>query len=247
MPDHATEARATYGLSGVLVAAGSVVLFIGTLFYVRLTPALGLPAIAGDRVQALADALAVDPQRMSLAGGFAFVGDFLLAAGCIALVTRRKLTGSDLERFGWTLIAVSAANAMVFDSMMAVLLAPLAHLRDPGIFVAFKTWFDFLFAGGDVPFGLGAIAVLSADMRSDVPLLPKAFAGFGIVVGVAALVSGSAYVSGLLVVPPALGLTVTLGCVVFAALGAQIARHEDGRTLRARVPPGLASAPAGVR
>src|SRR5262250_2132401 len=122
-----------------------------------------------------------------LAGGLAFFGDVLLAAACFAFVTRRRLAGSDLEPFGWALIAVSAANAMVFDSSMAVLLAPLARLPDPGTFVAFKGWFDFLFAAGNVPFGVGAIAVLWADVRSPAPSLPKAVDVLGMAVAAVAL------------------------------------------------------------
>jgi len=231
----------TYRLAGVLLAAGSVVLFAGTLFYIRLTPQLGLPAALADRAQALADARTLGPQRMALAGGFAFFGDFLLAAGCLALLTRRRLPGSDLEPVGWTLVAVSAANAMLFDSSMAVLLAPLAELRDPGAFLAFKAWFDFLFAAGNVPFGLGTIAVLSADARSPAPLLPRAADIGGIAVGALALASGFGYVTGAVVVPPAIGLTITLGCAVFAALGVQIARRERTASSRAPLPAGLAS------
>ncbi len=173
----------TFALSGALMAAGAATLFVGTLFYIRLTPQLGLPALAADRPQALADALALGPRPMALAGGFALFGDFLLAAGCIALAARRRLAGSDLEPFGWTLIAISAATAMIFDSMMAVLLAPLARLADPGLFLACKGWFDFLFAAGNVPFGIGALAVLWADMHAEAPLLPKALASFGLAVG----------------------------------------------------------------
>ena len=219
----------TFALSGALMAAGAATLFVGTLFYIRLTPQLGLPALAADRPQALADALALGPQRMALAGGFALLGDFLLAAGCIALAARRRLADSDLEPFGWTLIAISAATAMIFDSIMAVLLAPLARLADPGLFLACKGWFDFLFAAGNVPFGVGALAVLWADMRAEAPLLPKALASFGLTVAAVALASGVGYVLGILVVPAAIGLTVTFGCVVFAAYGVQIARHEGGR------------------
>ena len=224
----------TYRLAGVLLAAGSVVLFVGTLFYIRLTPELGLPAAVADRMHALADARALGPQRMALAGGFAFFGDFLLAAACNALLTRRRLSGSDLEPVGWTLVGVSAANAMLFDSSMAALLAPLAQLPDAGTFIAFKGWFDFLFAAGNVPFGLGAIAVLLADLRAPAPLLPRALDRFGIAVGAVALASGFGYVTGTMVVPPAIGLTVTLGSAVFAALGMQIARREG--TAAARVP-----------
>ena len=246
MADHSAGSHDTYALSGALLAAGSVVLFIGTLFYIRLTPELGLPTAAANRMQALSDALALGPRPMLLAGGFAFFGDVLLTAGCVALLTRRRLPQSDLEPFGWTLVAVGAAVAMIFDSMMAVVLEPLARLSDPGAFLAFKGWFDMLFASGNVPYGLGAIAVLVADMRSEHPLLPKTLAAFGIGVGIVALMSGASYVGGILILPAAIGLTVTFGCIVLAVLGVQIARRESGRALRARTAPTLGSVVAGV-
>jgi len=222
----AQPTRSTHALSGGLLAAGALLLFVGTLFYARLTPQLGLPAPAADRVQGIADALAFGPRPMWLAGAFAFFGDVLLVAAFVALVTRRKLPRSDLEPFGWTLLAVSAAIAIFFDSMMAVLLSPLANLADHAPFLALNAWFDFLFASGNVPFGLGAMAVLWADVRSDVPLLPKLVDFFGIAVGAAALVSGLGYVTGLVILPLVIGLTVTLGCAVFVPLGIQIARLE---------------------
>ena len=223
----AQPTRSTHALSGGLLAAGALLLFVGTLFYARLPPQLGLPALAADRVQGTVDAVALGPRPMLLAGGFAFFGDVLLVAASIALVTRRKLSRSDLEPVGWTLLAVSAAIAIVFDSMMAVVLSPLAHLPDHAPFLAFKAWFDFLFASGNVPFGLGAMALLWADVRCDVPLLPKPVDFFGIAVGAAALVSGLGYVTGVVILPLVIGLTVTLGCPVFVALGMQIARLES--------------------
>ena len=58
-------------LSGALLASGAAALFVGTLFYARLTPELGLPALPAERAQALADALKLGPQALALAGGFA--------------------------------------------------------------------------------------------------------------------------------------------------------------------------------
>src|SRR5262245_36439718 len=110
--------------SGALLAAGAAALFVGTLFYARLTPELGLPALPVERTQALADALKLGPQPLALAGGFAFLGDCLLLAACIALASRSPLP-SKLESAGWALMAVSVALAMVFDSMTAALLFPL--------------------------------------------------------------------------------------------------------------------------
>lgn len=242
-PGH--EQPDTHGFSGAILAAGAVLLFVGTLFYIRLTPELGLPTMAASRLQARADALTVGPRAMFLAGGFAFFGDVLLTAAAMALLGRRRGAGSDLEAVGWTLFAMGAGIAIVFDSMMAVLLAPLAALPDPGTFVAFKGWFDLLFASGNVPYGLGAIAVLVADMRADRPLLPKALAIVGILIGAAAAVSGAGYVAGIMVAPTVIGLSVTFGCVVFAVFGAQLARGASTRSSPARTSTLAASATAG--
>jgi hypothetical protein len=208
--------------SGALLASGAAALLVGTLFYARLTPELGLPALPAERTQALADALSLGPQPLALAGGFAFLGDCLLLAACIALAAR---TGpSKLDSAGWALMAVSVALAMVFDSMTAALLFPLAHASDSAPFVAVKSWFDFLFAAGDVPYGLGFIAVLCADLRRSEPLLPRAVSYVGIAVGVAAAISGLGAALGVLHLPLVIGLSVTFGCVILTALGLKIAR-----------------------
>jgi hypothetical protein len=211
--------------SGALLASGAAALFVGTLFYARLTPELGLPALPAERTQALADALRLGPQALALAGGFAFLGDCLLLAASIVLASR---TGrlSDLASAGWALMGVSVALAMVFDSMTAALFFPLAHSADPAPFVAVKSWFDFLFAGGNVPYGLGFIAVLCVDLRRSEPLLPRAVSYVGIAIGAAAAVSGLGYGLGVLHLPLVIGLTVTFGCVILAALGVQIMRRE---------------------
>ena len=210
-------------VSGALLAAGAAALFVGTLFYARLTPELGLPALPAERAQALADALKLGPQPLALAGGFAFLGDCLLLAACIALASRSRRAG-DLDTIGWALMAVSVALAMVFDSMTAALFWPLAHAADSAPFVAIKSWFDFLFAAGNVPYGLGFIAVLCADMRRSEPLLPRLVSYVGIVIGAAAAISGLGYALGVVNLPLVIGLSVTFGCVILAALGLKIAR-----------------------
>ena len=123
---------------GALLASGAAALFVGTLFYARLTPELGLPTLPAERTRALADALSLGPQPLALAGGFAFLGDCLLLAACIALGARRA--SSKLESAGWALMAVSVALAMVFDSMSAALFFPLAQASDAAPFVAVKSW-----------------------------------------------------------------------------------------------------------
>src|ERR1700761_1904479 len=79
--------------SGALLASGAAALFAGTLFYARLTPKLGLPALPAERAQALADALKLGPQALALAGGFAFLGDCLLLAASIVLASRSRRVG----------------------------------------------------------------------------------------------------------------------------------------------------------
>ena len=216
--------------SGLLLAAGAAALFVGTLFYARLTPELGLPALPAERAQALADALKLGPQALALAGGFAFLGDCLLLAASIVLASR---TGrlSDLAPAGWALMAVSVALAMVFDSMTAALFFPLAHAADSAPFIAVKSWFDFLFAASGVPYGLGFVAVLWADLHRSEPLLPRAVSYVGIAIGAAAAISGLGYVLGVLHLPLVIGLTVTFGCVILAALGVQIARDAPNAVL----------------
>jgi hypothetical protein len=72
--------------------------------------------------------------------------------------------------------------------------------------------------------GLGFIAVLYADRAGAAPLLPRAVAYVGIVIGAAAAISGLGAALGVLHLPLVIGLGVTLGCVILAALGLKIAR-----------------------
>jgi hypothetical protein len=208
---------------GALLALGAAALFLGTIFYARLTPELGLPALPAERPQALADALTLGPQRLALAGGWAFAGDCLLLAACVAMASRDRR--SDLERAGWALIAVSVALAMVFDSMTAALFWPLAHASDAAPFLAFKAWFDFLFAAGNVPFGVGFISVLWADASRDSPLLPKPLSYAGLAIGAAAMMSGFGYLIDVLHLPLVIGLSVTFGCLILFVLAVRIVRR----------------------
>jgi len=216
--------------SGALLASGAAALFVGTLFYARLTPELGLPALAAERTQALADALKLGPQPLALAGGFSFLGDCLLLAASIALASRNRRAGS-LETVGWALMAVSVAVAAMFDSMTATLFFPLARGADPAPFLAVKSWFDFLFASGNVPYGLGFVAILCADLSRGEPLMPRAVSYVGLAIGAAASMSGLGYVLGVLHLPLVVGLSVTFGCVILIALGLQIARREPSLAL----------------
>jgi len=213
--------------SGAALAAGAVALFVGSIFYARLTWRLGLPALPAERLPALADVLSLGPQRLLLAGGWAFTGDCLLLAACNALVRRRQLPGSDLDSIGWALIGVGAAIAMTFDPMTAVMFWPLAHGSDPQTFLAFKGWFDFLFGSSVIPFGMGGMGVLWVDARSNSSLLPKILSFPGIAIFAASALSGFAYVTGLLHLPLVIGFSVLFGCIPLAVLGVQIARSRQ--------------------
>jgi hypothetical protein len=165
---HDSAASPSESFSGALLTAGAGALFAGALFYARFQPALSLPALPAERGQALADAMSLGPQRLALAGSLAFTGNCLLLAASIALACRRR-GQSDLETAGWSLIALTAALPVVFDSPTAAVLWPLAQGSDPAPFLAFKSWFDFLFAAGYVPFGIGLAAVLWAERRARSP------------------------------------------------------------------------------
>ena len=116
-------------VSGALLASGAAALFVGTLFYARLTPELGLPALPAERTQALADALRLGPEALALAGGFAFLGDCLLLAACIALTSRQPPRGrSRRGRLGVDGGQRGARHGVRFDDRGA-LLAPGARRR----------------------------------------------------------------------------------------------------------------------
>jgi hypothetical protein len=221
------EQSRSEAFSGAALAAGAVALFVGSIFYARLTWRLGLPALPAERMPALADVLSLGPQRLFLAGGWAFTGDCLLLAACIALGRRRQLQGSDLDSIGWALIGVGAAIAMIFDPITAVVFWPLAHASDPQSFLAFKAWFDFLFGAAVVPFGIGGVAVLWVDARSNSSLLPKILSFPSIAIFAASAASGFAYVTGLLHLPLVIGFSVLFGCIPLAVLGVQIARSRQ--------------------
>jgi hypothetical protein len=109
--------------------------------------------------------------------------------------------------------------------MTAALFWPLAHASDAAPFLAFKAWFDFLFAAGNVPYGLGFIAVLRADARRGEPLLPRPLSFVGLAIGAAAAISGLGYSTDVLHMPLVIGLSVTFGCLVLAVLGVRILRR----------------------
>jgi hypothetical protein len=71
---------------------------VSTLFYARLTPALGLPALPAERAEALVDALALGPRKLALAGGLSFLGDVLLLAACVALTSSCGIRTRGVER-----------------------------------------------------------------------------------------------------------------------------------------------------
>lgn len=215
-----------YPYAAGLVGVGSLLLFVGCVIYALFGKVLGVPVGAHAHPEALQDALRVGAPAMSAAGRFAFIGDLLITAGAIGLVSRRRAAGRDLESAAWGLVAASTVAAVVFDSLFAVILHPLAVAGERQLFFIFKAWFDLLFAMSMVPFGLGGVVLFGLDARSADPLLPRWIAWAGILLSAGALAGGLGFGLGVLFLPVTTGTAITFGTLPFAALGIQLARRE---------------------
>ena len=88
-----------------------------------------------------------------------------------------------------------------------------------------------MFAAGNVPYGLGFIAVLCADIGRSDPMLPRLVSTIGIAIGAAAAISGFGATIDILHLPLVVGLSVTFGCVILTALGLKIARADPSGVL----------------
>ena len=218
-------------VSGALLASGAAALFVGTLFYARLTPELGLPALPAERTQALADALRLGPRALALAGGFAFLGDCLLLAACIVLASRRRRAG-DLEAAGWALMAVSVALAMVFNSMTAALFWPLAHAAELRPVRRGQIVVRLSLRRRQRALWAWASSLCCARTCAATPRCCRRLVSYvGIAIGAAAAISGLGAALGVLHLPLVIGLSVTFGCVILAALGLKIARDDPAVVL----------------
>src|ERR1700694_435078 len=213
----ASPPRVTFRLAGLLLAFGCAVFAVGVLRYALLPSDLGLPADQSSYKTALKEA----PSRtaeMMLAGRVIFVGDILVAAAALALLSRRRYLGVDLERVGWALVFVSFLPAFVFDSLMG---SALPHLATdaPGSFAAFKSWFDFQFAAGNIPFGIGGALVFFADARSARPTLPPVADYVALAVCGLTLIGGLRHVGGAVVGGQLNGPPLPPGGVALWSLG----------------------------
>ncbi len=215
----------SYRFGGVLLALGSVIFIAGTAMYAMLKPELGIPAAESSYNEALQEAVR-ERTLATRAGRVTFIGDMLVAAAALALLSRRKLERGDLERVGWSLISVSFVPAFVFDSLFGTALPHLAA-KAPATFHAFKSWFDVQFAAGNIPFGVGGMATFFADSRSAQPLLPKSIDYLAICVCGLALVGGVGYLLGLFVGWQLNGPMLIAGGLCLGVLGVQIARKES--------------------
>jgi hypothetical protein len=216
--------RPGYRFGGGLLALGSAVFVTGCVMYAILKPELGLPAAESSYSGALQE-MVRERTLATRAGRVTFLGDLLVAAAALSLLSRRKLAGGDLERVAWCLVFVSFIPAFVFDSLFGTALPQLAS-REPPMFFAFKSWYDLQFAMGNVPFGLGGIAVFLADSRSARPALPKAIDYLAASLCGLALVGGAGYMLGLFVGWQLNGPMLIASAVCMGALGVQIARKE---------------------
>ena len=213
--------------AGALLAFGCAVLFVGELRYLPLGPTLGLPSSPATYADAMRIALGQE-SNMRLAGCVSCAGDAVIFAACLALARRQKMPAyGDLERVAWLLIGVGFVLAIVFDSLMGTVLGPVASSHQADLFRAFKGWFDFLFAIGNV-FVIGGIPIFWIDSQSSAPLLPKPVDYVIIAIGILTAAGGLLYVFGLPVPPLFIGGTVILATVALGILGIQIGRREAG-------------------
>src|ERR1700730_5178621 len=95
-----------FRVAGLLLAVGCAVFIVGIALYALLPPELGTPAAEASYSDALKAARDLAPE-MERAGRLIYLGDLLIAAAALALLSRRRLVGSDVERVGWALIFVS--------------------------------------------------------------------------------------------------------------------------------------------
>jgi hypothetical protein len=212
-------------LAGTLLALGSVFFIVGVALYGLLPPELGLPAAEASYADALQQA-AQQSAGMAGAGRVTFIGDLLVAAAALALVSRRGSDDSGLAHVGWSLIFVSFLPALVFDSLMGTALPNLV-VSSPASFSAFKSWYDFQFASGNIAFGIGGAAIFYSDARASRPLLPRIVDYVAVTVAALAFVGGVGYVLGLFVGWQFNGPPLLLAGVALGALGIQIARRTS--------------------
>ena len=211
--------------AGALLLVGCAVLFTSELLYLPLGPTLGLPSSPATYADAMSAALRLEPM-MRWAGCVSCIGDGAILAACIALARRQRSRAyGDLEGVSWLLVGIGFAIAIVFDSMMGTVLGPVARLHEAELFRAFKGWFDFLFAAGNV-FVIGLVTPFWIDAKSPDRLLPRAVDYAVVVISVLAAAGGLGYVLGLPVPPFFIGGTVILATVALGVLAAQIRRRE---------------------
>src|SRR5207245_11572007 len=99
----------------------------------------------------------------------AWGGDAVVFAARVALARGQPVPAyGDLERVAWLLIGVGFVLAIVFVSLMGTVLGPVARSHQAELFSAFKGWFDFLFAAGNV-FVIGGVPIFWIDSQSSAP------------------------------------------------------------------------------
>jgi hypothetical protein len=91
--------QAVSPLAGVLLAVGSAFFIVGVALYALLPPELGLPAAEASYADALQEA-SRQAAGMARAGRITFIGDLLVAAAALVLVSRRGSDDSGLAHVG---------------------------------------------------------------------------------------------------------------------------------------------------
>jgi hypothetical protein len=149
---------------------------------------------------------------MRAASAFAIPGNMLFAAAAFRFASARGRR-REVEALGWWLAGLSGAHFTVVDTMVGLVLPPLAGSPDTGAFLLAKTLFDMLFVAGTFVYGLGAVLVSRAKVGGAALSLGLFLAG-----ALCCVASGGCFVGAPF--GRFMGLGILLATVAFGALGA---------------------------
>jgi hypothetical protein len=208
---------------GLALALGSVGVVATSALYAISPSAVALPAQPFDLSLALSGAIA-GARTMYAAGTIGIFADVVMACGALLVAAELARRGRGVAALGWTLMAMSIIIFVFVDVIVAHLLGPLAAMKDgASAFAGFKRLFDALFLLGTAAFGAGAILALASELRASAPLVSRALALAGALIGTAAVLAATACFCGL-PLEQGVGISVGLGAALFAVIGVTIAR-----------------------
>ncbi len=207
---------------GLLLALGSAGVVVASVLYAASPPAAALPMPnfeVGEALQAALDARL----RMQAAGKIGSVADLVLATGAFVLMAWRRPAGRPAESAGWALLGISTLIFVMVDGLAGRVLSEVAARPNPETaFTGFKLLFDMLFAVGTIAGGSANLCIFWSELESPAPVLPRFLSITGLLVGVAAVLSGLAYFAGINLAQ-VIGASVGATVLLYTILGVLIA------------------------